>query len=73
MQLQYNLYSCYILIFGNKNTYKSIIGKLVLPNKLPVLPSVTEVRNTFFWLYYWVSRWLLPMLLNSKSKYVYER
>ena len=48
MQLQYNLYFYYILIFGNKNTYKSIIGKLVLPNKLPMLPSVTEVRNTFF-------------------------
>ena len=48
MQLQYNLYFYYILIFGNKNTYKSIIGKLVLPNKLLMLPSVTEVRNTFF-------------------------
>lgn len=48
MQLQYNLYSCYILIFGNKNAYKSIIGKLVLPNKLQELQRVTKFCNSFF-------------------------
>lgn len=48
MQLQYNLYSCYILIFGNKNTYKSIIGKLVLQNKLQELQRVAKFCNLFF-------------------------